>query len=157
MMNLTKRSQPSVSENVQEYLEILWISEEAGKSIAKVGWLAEHLGVKPPSVVEMYKKLEERGFVKYYPYRGVKFVDKGREIAKHVVRNHRLVELLMKQTLNIDVDEGVACGVEHHMTEEFTAALCSLLGHPRRCPHGNLIPMGSCCNGSGGFIKDTNL
>jgi len=152
--NVTKRLQISVSENVQEYLEILWISEEEGKGIAKVGWLAKHLRVKPPSVVEMYKKLEERGFVKYYPYRGIKFVDEGREIAKHIVRNHRLVELLMKQTLNIAVDEGIACGVEHHMTEEFTDALCSLLGHPTMCPHGNLIPEGSCCARSSEPIKD---
>lgn len=143
---MRKMSQISVSESVQEYLEILWISEEDGNTIAKVGWLAKHLDVTPPSVVEMYKKLEERGFVKYYPYRGVKFVEPGREIAKRVVRNHRLVELLMKQTLNIDVDEGIACGVEHHMTMEFTDALCSLLGHPRKCPHGNLIPKGSCCD-----------
>lgn len=156
-MNLIQRSQLSVSESVQEYLKMLWISEEEGNSIAKVGWLAKHLGVKSPSVVEMYKKLEERGFVMYYPYRGIKFMDEGRAVAKHVMRNHRLVEFLMKQTLNIDVDEGIVCGVEHHMTEEFTDALCSLLGHPRRCPHGNLIPMGSCCNDSGGLIKDTKL
>jgi DtxR family Mn-dependent transcriptional regulator len=51
----------------------------------------------------------------------------------------------MKKTLNIDVDEGMACGVEHHMTEEFTDALCSLLDHPRKCPHGNDVPKGNCC------------
>lgn len=138
--------QISISESVQEYLEILWLSEEDGHSIAKVSWLAKRLDIAPPSAVEMYKKLEERGFVKYYPYRGIKFLDAGRKIAKRVIRNHRLVELLMKQTLNIDVDERIACGVEHHLTEEFTEALCILLEHPIKCPHGNLIPKGNCCD-----------
>jgi DtxR family Mn-dependent transcriptional regulator len=143
---LSKKSQINVSENVQEYLEVLWIAEEDGNHIAKVGWLAKHLDVTPPSVVEMYKKLEEQGFVKYYPYRGVKLQATGRELAKNVVRNHRLFELLMKKTLNIDVDERIACSVEHQLTEEFANALCTLLKHPRKCPHGKLIPKGTCCS-----------
>jgi DtxR family Mn-dependent transcriptional regulator len=133
------------SESVEEYLEALWISAEEGKPVAKIVWVARRLGVAPPSVVEMFKRLEEQGLVKYSPYRGVGLAEAGRTIARRMVRNHRLVEFLMKQTLNIDADEGIACGVEHHMTEEFTDALCSLLGHPRKCPHGNQIPRGKCC------------
>jgi len=94
----------------------------------------------------MYKKLAEQGFVKYYPYRGVRLAKKGSVIARRVVRNHRLIEVLMKQTLTIDVDENIACGIEHHMTKEFTNALCTLLNHPIKCPHGNTIPAGSCCS-----------
>ena len=140
-----KQSPLTASENVEEYLEALLVSEEEGRPMAKVGWVARRLGVAPPSVVEMLKRLEERGLVRYSPYMGVGLAEAGRVIARRIVRNHRLVELLMKKTLNIDVDEGIACGVEHHMTEEFTDALCSLLGHPRKCPHGNDIPKGRCC------------
>jgi len=135
----------NASENVEEYLEALWVSEEVGGSMAKVVWVAKRLRVAPPSVVEMFKRLEKRGLVKYSPYRGVGLLEAGRVIARRMVRNHRLVELLMKQTLNIDIDEGIACGIEHHMTEKFADALCSLLGHPRKCPHGNDIPKGKCC------------
>ena len=152
---LTKEPEIRISESMQEYLENLWISEEEGNRIAKVGWLAKRLKIAPPSAVEMYKKLDDQGLVKYYPYRGVKFLDAGRKIAKRVVRNHRLVELLMKQTLNIDVDEWIACGIEHHLTEEFTDALCILLEHPRKCPHGNLIPKGNCCDRFGKTITDS--
>ncbi|MFQ6134544.1 MAG: iron dependent repressor, metal binding and dimerization domain protein, partial [Nitrososphaerales archaeon] len=35
--------------------------------------------------------------------------------------------------------------IEHHMTEEFADALCTLMKHPRKCPHGNPIPKGRCC------------
>ena len=135
----------NTSENAEEYLEALWTFEEREKSIAKISRVAEQLGVAPPSVVEMLKKLKERGLVNYYPYSSVQLTESGRVIAKHVVRNHRLVELLMTQTLGLNVDESVACNIEHHMTEEFTNALYTLLGHPQKCPHGNRIPTGSCC------------
>jgi DtxR family Mn-dependent transcriptional regulator len=121
------------------------MSEELATPVARVGWVANRLHVAPPSVVEMFKKLAEQGLVTYFPYRGVKLRDTGRMIAQRVIRNHRLVEVLMKTTLATPLDEDVACGLEHHMTEVFANALCTLLGHPRQCPHGHAIPTGSCC------------
>ncbi|MEM2906180.1 MAG: metal-dependent transcriptional regulator [Candidatus Bathyarchaeia archaeon] len=137
-----------VSENVEEYLEALWLSEEAGEPLARITWTAQRIGVSAPSTVEMLKKLEERGYVTYTPRRGVKLSEKGRAIARQIIRNHRLTELLMRETLGVNVDEGTVCGIEHHMTEEFADALCTLLKHPERCPHGNKIPTGKCCKGN---------
>jgi Mn-dependent DtxR family transcriptional regulator len=71
-----------VSENVEEYLEALWVSEEEGRPMAKVGWVARRLGVASPSVVEMFKRLEERSLVKYSPYMGVRLAETGRVIAR---------------------------------------------------------------------------
>jgi DtxR family transcriptional regulator, Mn-dependent transcriptional regulator len=31
------------------------------------------------------------------------------------------------------------------MKNIFTDALCTLLRHPRRCPHAHNIPLGKCC------------
>jgi DtxR family Mn-dependent transcriptional regulator len=143
---LTKPLFNDTSENVEEYLEALWVSKEAGNPIAKISWVAKRLRIASPSVVEMFKKLADRGFVKYYPYRGVRLAKVGYPIARRVIRHHRLIEVLMKQTLSINVDENIACGIEHHMTEEFANALCTLLKHPQKCPHGSIIPTGRCCN-----------
>jgi DtxR family Mn-dependent transcriptional regulator len=121
------------------------MSEELTTPVARVGWVAKRLNVAPSSVVEMFKKLTEQGLVTYYPYRGVNLREPGRTIAQRVIRNHRLVEVLMKTTLNTPLDEDVACGLEHHMTEAFANALCTLLRHPRQCPHGYSIPIGNCC------------
>jgi len=134
-----------ISESVGEYLEALLVSEESGAPLARISWIAQHLGVSPPSAVEMLKKLQEWGYVTYEPRRGVELSEKGRTIARQIIRNHRLIEILMKETLNVNIDEGVVCGLEHHMNEKFTDALCTLLKHPRRCPHGNDIPKGNCC------------
>lgn len=136
---LSKQASEIVSENVEEYLEALWISEEEGKSVTKIDWVAKHLNIKPPSVVEMFKKLAKQGLVKYYPYRGVQLLETGRIIAQRVIRNHRLIELLMK-TLNIEIDENLVCGIEHHVNETFAKALFTFLGSPKKCPHGKDIP-----------------
>jgi DtxR family Mn-dependent transcriptional regulator len=78
-------------------------------------------------------KLEKRGFVKHHPYRGVRLLKAGRTIAQRVVRNHRLIETLMK-TLNIEIDENFVCGIEHHMNESFAKALFTFLGSEKVPP-----------------------
>jgi DtxR family transcriptional regulator, Mn-dependent transcriptional regulator len=62
-----------------------------------------------------------------------------------MIRNTRLLEVLMKDALKIDIDEEMVCGIEHHMKRIFTDALCTLLDHPRQCPHLKNIPLRECC------------
>jgi DtxR family Mn-dependent transcriptional regulator len=75
----------------------------------------------------------------------VELTHEGERIGKRMMRNTRLLEVLMKDALKIEVDEEMVCGIEHHMKEIFTDALCTLLKHPRKCPHGHDIPKGKCC------------
>ena len=69
----------------------------------------------------------------------------GESIGKQMIRNTRLLEVMIKDALKIEIDEEMVCGIEHHMKNQFTNALCTLLKHPRECPHGNRIPRGECC------------
>jgi len=69
----------------------------------------------------------------------------GEQIGEQMIRNTRLLEVMMKEALKIEIDEEMVCGIEHHMKEKFTDALCTLLKHPRSCPHGYDIPLGNCC------------
>jgi DtxR family transcriptional regulator, Mn-dependent transcriptional regulator len=135
-----------VSESVEEYLEALWVSEENGERLAKVTWVANQRGISAPSAVEMLKKLDKEGFTVYEPRQGIRLTDKGKGVARRIIRAHRLVEVLMNEALKTDINEESVCGIEHHMDEEFMDALCTLLKHPRKCPHGNPIPKGKCCN-----------
>jgi len=134
------------SEQIEEYLEAIWLFEERGHNITKISWVAKQLAVAPSSVFEMLKKLEADKLLTYYPYQGVTLTSQGKHMAQRIIRNHRLIEVLMNTTLNMDVDEFVACGFEHHMTQQFAKALCTQLNHPRYCPHGNRIPPGTCCS-----------
>ncbi len=134
-----------LSENVEEYLEFLYMVEEKGRKKARINEVAEGLGISPPSAVQMLQKMERDGLVKYEVRVGVALTSKGRNLARNVIRNHRLAELLLKDILGINVDEEAVCALEHHISGKIANAVCTRLNHPRKCPHGNDIPLGSCC------------
>jgi len=37
------------------------------------------------------------------------------------------------------------CKLEHVLKKGLEDKICTLLGHPRSCPHGSPIPPGKCC------------
>jgi DtxR family transcriptional regulator, Mn-dependent transcriptional regulator len=131
-------------EHIEMYLKAIWFISEKGENI-KVSSIAKLLNVRQPSVVQMLHKLNHAGLVAYNKGNLVKMTTKGNRIGRQMIRNTRLLEVMMKDALKIEIDEEMACGIEHHMKEIFTDALCILLKHPRRCPHGHSIPTGKCC------------
>jgi DtxR family Mn-dependent transcriptional regulator len=79
----------------------------------------------------------------------VQLTTQGHQRARDVIRRHRLAERLFKDTFRIDDHEAhtQACKFEHIISPELDQRICSFLGHPKTCPHGNPIPPGECCNG----------
>ncbi|MBF0143203.1 MAG: metal-dependent transcriptional regulator [Magnetococcales bacterium] len=71
----------------------------------------------------------------------------GMEQARGLVRRHRLAERLIVDVLGMrpEETEKPACEFEHLLAPELVEAICTLLGHPRFCPHGVAIPEGPCC------------
>ncbi|MFW6144643.1 MAG: metal-dependent transcriptional regulator [Candidatus Natronoplasma sp.] len=47
---------------IEEYLEVIYLLEKK-KGIAKTGDISSELGVKPPSVTEMLRKLEDEDYL----------------------------------------------------------------------------------------------
>jgi DtxR family transcriptional regulator, Mn-dependent transcriptional regulator len=132
------------SEHIEMYLKAIWYIRERGEEV-KVSSIAKLLNVTQPSVVQMLRKLNRSQFV-HYSKGSVEMTKDGEHIGKKMMRNTRLLEVLMKDALKIEVDEEMICGIEHHMKDRFTDALCTLLEHPRKCPHGHQIPKGKCCS-----------
>jgi DtxR family transcriptional regulator, Mn-dependent transcriptional regulator len=131
------------SEHIEMYLKAIWYIRERGEDI-KVSSIARLLNVTQPSVVQMLRKLNRSQLVRYSKG-SVQMTSEGEQIGKKMMRNTRLLEVLMRDALKIEVDEEMICGIEHHMKDIFTDALCTLLKHPRMCPHGYAIPKGKCC------------
>ena len=79
----------------------------------------------------------------------VELTPRGRERAGSIIRRHRLAERLFKDTFAIDDSEAhtQACKFEHIISPELDQRICTFLGHPKTCPHGNPIPPGDCCDG----------
>lgn len=135
------------AEHVEMYLKAIWHLRERGEEI-KISRIANLLDVKQPSAVQMLKKLNDRKLVTYNKV-GVKMTKSGAAIGTAMMRNSRLIEVLMDSALKIEINEEMVCGIEHHMNPTFADALCSMLKHPRVCPHGYDIPPGACCIAAG--------
>ncbi len=131
------------AEHIEMYLKAIWHLKERGEDI-KISTIAKMLKVRQPSVDQMLKKLNGKDLVNYNKA-GVKLTEEGQAVGASMMRNSRLLEVLMESTLKVEIDEEMVCGIEHHMKKEFTNALCTMLKHPRKCPHDREIPMGECC------------
>lgn len=132
------------SEHIEMYLKAIWYIRERGEDV-KVSSIAKLLNVTQPSVVQMLHKLNNANLLTYNKGNLVEMTSEGQRIGKQMIRNTRLLEVMMKDALKIEIDEEMVCGIEHHMKKIFTDALCTLLKHPRKCPHGHNIPAGKCC------------
>ncbi len=123
------------SDSVEEYLEAIHSFNERGER-AKNFALAKRLKVAPPSVTQMVKKLADRGYVQYVPYRGTILTGRGMALAQRVVRKHRLLERFLYDYLGMDMGKvhDEACRMEHSLSDEAAHALCDALDNPETCP-----------------------
>ena len=131
------------AEHIEMYLKAIWHIKERGEDV-KISTIAKMLNIRQPSVVQMLKKLNVKNLVDYNKA-GVTLTNEGERIGASMMRNSRLLEVLMDSALKVAIDEEMVCGIEHHMNKQFTDALCTMLGHPRKCPHEHEIPIGECC------------
>lgn len=52
---------------------------------------------------------------------------------------------ITRGSARIGDEELSACEMEHMLSEEVVDRVCTFLGHPPKCPHGNPVPQGACC------------
>ena len=131
------------AEHVEMYLKAIWHIKERNEPV-KISTIAKMLNVRQPSVVQMLKKLNQKDLVEYNKA-GVSLTNGGEKVGSNMMRNSRLMEVLMVSALKVEINEEMVCGIEHHMNKQFTDAMCTMLNHPRKCPHDHKIPLGECC------------
>ncbi|MFN2454975.1 MAG: metal-dependent transcriptional regulator [Pyrinomonadaceae bacterium] len=142
-MGVTKHSEKPVTQSNEDYLKTVFnLSEAREEREASTGDLALALGVSPPAISKMLKHLEKQSLVTHTPYHGVRLTKKGRRIALHTIRRHRLLERFLVETLGYALESvhGEAERLEHHISDEFERRIDTLMGNPERCPHGSPIP-----------------
>jgi DtxR family transcriptional regulator, Mn-dependent transcriptional regulator len=130
-----------LTDAIQDYLKEIYKLEASGRRVSTTA-LAEQLGISPPSVTAMVKKLATLGLVKHERYRGATLTPKGERVALEVIRHHRLLEQYLSQTLGLPIDalHDEADRLEHALSEELEAHIDRSLGYPTRDPHGDPIP-----------------
>ena len=125
-------------EHVEMYLKAMWLIKENNESI-KISAVANLLSIRQPSVVQMMEKLAYMNYVNYNKF-DITLTQNGEKLGASIVRKSRLLEVLMVNHLKVNPDEEIVCGMEHHMSDEFTDSLFSILGNPTKSPNGKIIP-----------------
>jgi DtxR family Mn-dependent transcriptional regulator len=127
---------------VENYVKTIYQICLAGEGQAATGQLAQALGVSPGTVTSMLKTLGESNLVTYTPYEGVCLTQAGEALALRIVRRHRLIELFLVRTLDLNWDEvhEEAENMEHAVSDRLVDRMDAFLGHPAADPHGDPIP-----------------
>jgi DtxR family Mn-dependent transcriptional regulator len=136
-----EETEMSLSERAEEILETLWI----GTTEEKRDSLSLGLAEREDAVSELLNS----GLIDVSNQK-VRLKEKGKKEGERIVRRHRLAERLLVDVL--DMKKGliheVGCKFEHLLLKEVEENVCTLLGHPKICPHGKPIPPGRCCEKS---------
>jgi DtxR family Mn-dependent transcriptional regulator len=130
------------SSAVEDYLKAVYALETRLEGPVPTNALAERIGVTAGSVSGMLRRLDELGLLEHERYRGVRLTAEGRRIALRTLRNHRLLELLLVEMLDVPWDRvhEEAELLEHVLSDGLAERIAAKLGNPEFDPHGDPIP-----------------
>lgn len=134
----------NISENIEEYLEVLYRKGRNKNQVSNTT-ISKELDIAPGSVTQMLKKLESLGYIEYESYKGATLTDNGMKIGQLITRKHTILEKFLFEILEIKKENvhEQACDMEHALSDEALKALCLMLNHPDRNPSSKIIP---ACN-----------
>lgn len=129
-------------ERIDEALELLWVLDEEGHQDT----IRFCLSSDDDNVDELLQTLVAQGLA-VIDGEQVRMTETGIDLARGLIRRHRLSERLFFDVFDLTMDEveGGACKTEHILSEALTDSICTFLGHPTTCPHSKPIPRGECC------------
>ncbi len=128
----------TLTERAEEILETLWIEIIEGKK--------DTCDVSILKNDDTIRELKDSGLVKL-KHNELRMTKKGREEARSCIRRHRLAERLFVDVFDLRGEDAHdrSCKFEHLLHKGLDENICTLLGHPKTCPHGKPIPEGKCC------------
>jgi DtxR family transcriptional regulator, Mn-dependent transcriptional regulator len=129
----------NVDKTKEEYLEALWHMAEKESDSYDDFCLEADVEVRRNLVDE----LEHDGLISTGE-KTISLTEKGHDFSRRLIRSHRIAERLVHDVLGAEFEAG-ACEFEHIVNPDLVDSICTLLGHPRECPHGLPIPEGKCC------------
>lgn len=137
-------------QRIEECLSIIW--EEKEKGIIERQHIAKAIAakVKEDCIDELLKDGYAIG-----EGASIRLTAKGESVARDVIRRQRLAERLLIDVLEVTrhTMDSSACEFEHILSKEVEESICTLLGHPKECPHGLPIPSGECCAKAGAQLE----
>jgi len=102
-----------LSKTAEDYLEVMYVLEKQYGRI-RIKDIADRLGVRPSSVIEYLKRLDNEGLVSYKPGSRARLTDKGKRLAEKIYKRHEIIkEFLILLGVPDDIADKDACYIEH--------------------------------------------
>lgn len=139
---MTSADPAALSRSTEDYLKAIYGLSGSDERPVQTTAIADVLGVAPPSVSGMLRRLADGGLLAHEPYRGVRLTHGGRQAALRVMRRHRILECYLTSRLGYDWDSVhvEAERLEHAVSDELIERMALVLGDPAYDPHGAPIP-----------------
>jgi len=130
MMMTVKPQRKSVSESLEDYLEVIWFLSQQQATVHNKD-IARELGVKMPSVTAALQHLKELGYIEYDRKTGPRLTDFGSCLAKQVAERHTLLKDFFSTILLMpnEAAESIACSLEHVISQDATHRLEQLMDY----------------------------
>jgi DtxR family transcriptional regulator, Mn-dependent transcriptional regulator len=137
------------SEAMGKYLRAIYLLSFKTSRVSTSD-VAARLGVAPPSVSAMLRRLGTAGLLaasdSAAPGRGgIALSEHGQRHARDVIRRHRLIETFLVRAVGMGWDEvhDEAEALQQVVSDRLIDRIDAALGYPRRDPHGDPIPQPS--------------
>jgi Mn-dependent DtxR family transcriptional regulator len=134
LVKVIQTEQQEMMSRLEDYLEVIYHLVQ-DKGYASTIDIAESLGVKPPTVSYMLRRLAAKDYLVHEPYRGIRLTDKGEKVARSVIARHSIISELLsmlgveKETAYQDTE-----GIEHHVQPATIRRLEGLVDYLRKNP-----------------------
>jgi DtxR family Mn-dependent transcriptional regulator len=141
-----KTSQLTVNE--ARYLKLIYRALEESRQLRTTD-IARSLGVRPATVTEVLQNLHLKGIILYRRYRKIEMTELGAQVARKLLRKHRVLEVYFADLLKCDPEEACAeaSRLDFHFSDRAINAICRIYGHPNVCPCGKSISPDPECRG----------
>lgn len=126
----------------ENYLKAIYkLQQRAQGKVNNIG-LARYLDLNPASVLEMIRKMGDKGLVQVQPDKSITLSRSGEQRALAIIRRHRLWEVFLVDKLGYQWHEvhHLAEQLEHIDSEDLVDRLEAFLKFPAVDPHGDPIP-----------------
>jgi DtxR family transcriptional regulator, Mn-dependent transcriptional regulator len=137
------------SEAMGKYLRAIYLLSFKAPPVSTSD-VAARLGVAPPSVSAMLRRLDTAGLLAASGSAasgrgGIVLSEHGQRHARDVIRRHRLIETFLVRAVGMGWDEvhEEAEALQQVVSDRLIERIDAALGYPRRDPHGDPIPQPS--------------
>jgi DtxR family Mn-dependent transcriptional regulator len=136
MKEPTKEKDTELSENLEDYLEVI-LDLERTKKVARGKEIAQRLNIQPGSVTGALKTLDSKGLINWEKYGYITLTEKGMSIAENITHRHSILKGFLINVLQIEEEtaNSTACRMEHAVDETTMGKLVQFIEYLNGCPH----------------------